>query len=80
LSIIEPKLIDNATISTGGFTAVYGDKTSSITQLKLKSPSTDKFNADVSLDFAGLSASAGGAITDDISIMVAGRRGILNGL
>ena len=80
LSIVEPKLIENVRIATGGFGAQYGDKLSSVTNITLREPERQRINGDVSLDFSGLSAFFSGPLTSNISWTIAGRRGILDWL
>ncbi|MDQ1266917.1 MAG: hypothetical protein QG635_2070, partial [Bacteroidota bacterium] len=75
-SIIEPKLVDEVSLSTGGFSPVYGDRLSSVTQITLKEPEKRRINGDLSLDMGGLSGFFSGPLTEKTSWMLAGRRGI----
>lgn len=77
-SIFEPKLIENVNLSTGGFSVLYGDKMSAVTNISLREPSKNKFNADLSLDLSGASAFVSTPISDNLSLTLAGRRGVLD--
>ncbi len=77
-SIIEPKLVQDVSISSGGFSAKYGDRLSSVSNIKIKEPEKNTLNADLSLDLAGLSAFISSPISNEISFTIAARRGILD--
>ena len=57
LSIINPDMVENVTFSTGGFDAKYGDKMSSVLDIKYKRPK--KFEAKVSGSLLGANAYIG---------------------
>jgi outer membrane receptor protein involved in Fe transport len=76
MSIIEPRLIQCVTLSTGGFSIKYGDRLSSVTQIYLLEPERRRINGDVSVDMGGFSAFFSGPLESKTSWMVAGRRGI----
>lgn len=78
MSVIEPKLVENIDISTGGFSSEFGDKLSSVTEIKIKEPDRERINLDLSVDLSGISGFVSGPITSDISAIVAARRGILD--
>lgn len=78
MSIIEPRLVENVTMSTGGFGALYGDRLSAVTRITLQEPEKNRLNGDVSFDMGGLSAFFSGPVTSNSSFLVAGRRGILD--
>ncbi len=57
LSIINPDMVENITFSTGGFEAKYGDKMSSVLDIRYKKPK--KFEAKASGSLLGASAYVG---------------------
>lgn len=57
LSIINPDMVENVAFSTGGFDAKYGDKMSSVLDIKYKRPK--KFEAKVSGSLLGANAYIG---------------------
>lgn len=57
LSIISPDMVESVGFSTGGFEAKYGDKMSSVLDIKYKRPK--KFEANVSASLLGASAYIG---------------------
>lgn len=57
LSIINPDMVENVSFSTGGFEAKYGDKMSSVLDIKYKKPK--KFEAKASGSLLGASAYVG---------------------
>lgn len=57
LSIINPNMVESIGLSTGGFEARYGDKMSSVLDIKYKKPK--KFEANVAANLLGASAYVG---------------------
>lgn len=57
LSIINPDMVESIGFSTGGFEARYGDKMSSVLDIKYKKPK--KFDANVAANLLGASAFVG---------------------
>lgn len=57
LSFINPAMVHEVDFSTGGFSAAYGDKMSSVLDITYKQP--DKFEAQANVNFMGASASLG---------------------
>ena len=49
LSFINSEMIDDIKFSSGGFEAIYGDKMSSVLDIKYKSPTTNKYHLNSSL-------------------------------
>jgi len=62
LSFINPNLVDNINFSAGGFSARYGDKMSSVLDVRYKKPRT--FGASVMLSLLGAEATVEGATKD----------------
>jgi len=59
ISLINVDFLDQVSFSPGGFSAMYGDKMSSVTQLSFRDGSRNHFNSQMSLDMVGI-----GAITE----------------
>lgn len=76
LSVIEPKLIENIKLSTGGFSAKYGDRLSSVTQISLREPEKNRITGDAYFNMGGAGAFFTGPLTSKASWMLSGRRGI----
>lgn len=76
VSIIQPKIINDVIFISGGFGTLYGDKLSSVTEIRLQQPSRDRINTDITLDISGFGAIASGPLTHKSSWMISGRRGI----
>ena len=49
LSFVNSEMIEDIKFSSGGFEAIYGDKMSSVLDIKYKSPDTNKYNFNSSL-------------------------------
>ena len=49
LSFVNSEMIEDIKFSSGGFDAIYGDKMSSVLDIKYKSPETNKYNFNSSL-------------------------------
>lgn len=62
LSFINPNLVDNVYFSAGGFTSRYGDKMSSVLDVRYKKPQS--FGATLMLSLLGAEASVEGASKD----------------
>lgn len=76
LSIIEPKLIEDVKLSTGGFSARFGDRLSSVTQISLREPEKKRITGDAYINMGGIGAFFTGPLTSKISWMLSGRRGV----
>ncbi|MDR2512002.1 MAG: TonB-dependent receptor plug domain-containing protein [Bacteroidales bacterium] len=72
LSFINPDLVASLEFSAGGFEAKYGDKISSVLDIKYKRP--EKFGASVSLNMLGGSASVEAATKNNKFSILAGVR------
>jgi hypothetical protein len=60
--IIEGDFIQNATLSAGGFSAAYGDRLSSITEITIREGNREEFEGRVDANFAGVAAAAEGPL------------------
>ncbi len=76
MSILEPKLAQKVDISTGGFSAKYGDALSSVTDITIAEPEKRPLGGYVSLDMGGVSTSVSGSINNKFSWLWAGRLGM----
>jgi hypothetical protein len=76
VSIIQPKIINNVTFITGGFSCQYGDKLSSVTEIQLQQPPQNRYSTDITLDFSGFGTIVSGPVTQKSSWMISGRRSI----
>ncbi|MFC2137444.1 carboxypeptidase-like regulatory domain-containing protein [Bacteroidota bacterium] len=76
MSIFEPKLIQSIDITTGGFNSKYGDKLSSVTNIKLLEPDKNHVNGNLSMDMGGFSSSFSGPLGNKSTWLIAGRRGM----
>ncbi len=76
IGIIEPKLIEDVKLSTGGFSAKYGDRLSSVTQITLREPDKSRVSGDAYINMGGAGAFFTGPLTSKASWMISGRRGI----
>jgi hypothetical protein len=76
VSVIQPKIINNVTFITGGFSSQYGDRLSSVTEIQLAQPSHDHYNTDITIDISGFGAIISGPLTKESSWMISGRRSI----
>jgi hypothetical protein len=71
LSFLNPDLVSSISFSAGGFDARYGDKMSSVLDIKYKRPTSFAGSVDVSL--MGANAHLEGLITKKISYLIGGR-------
>jgi outer membrane receptor protein involved in Fe transport len=76
MSILEPKLAQKVDISTGGFSAKYGDALSSVTEITLSEPEKRNLGGNVSFDMGGISSSVSGSVNNKLSWLWAGRLGL----
>ena len=76
MSILEPKLAQKIDISTGGFSAKYGDALSSVTDITISEPEKRPLGGYVSLDMGGVSTSVSGSINNKLAWLWAGRLGM----
>lgn len=72
LSFINPALVDNITFSTGGFSAKYGDKLSSVLNIQYKRPK--EFKGSVMASMLGVEAHVEGSTKKEAFSYLAGVR------
>jgi outer membrane receptor for ferrienterochelin and colicin len=78
ISVINPTLIKNVEFITGGFPAEYGDKMSSVMEIKLKEGNKTQFNHDLNLSLGGFDATLDGPISNNGVMALSLRRGIFD--
>ena len=78
IGILNVDFIEDVTFYSGGFSTSYGDRMSSVMDIKYREGSRDKFNSQVNLSFAGLSALAEGPIGDNGSYIAAANKSYLD--
>lgn len=78
LSIVNIDFVENVEFSAGGFGARYGDKLSSLTNIKMRSGNRDMFRGRVDLSATGVDGSIEGPIGKKGSYFFAARRSYLD--
>ncbi|MEI6090841.1 MAG: TonB-dependent receptor [bacterium] len=78
LSIINIDFVEDVEFSAGGFGARYGDKTSSLTNITMRSGNKDQFRGRVDLSATGVDGSLEGPIGKKGSYFLAARRSYLD--
>ncbi|HLP18189.1 MAG TPA: TonB-dependent receptor, partial [Bacteroidota bacterium] len=82
IGIIDASLLDDVSFNAGGFSAAYGDKLSSVMELRLKDGSRTSRQSQLDFNFAGIGAMTEGPIGQDAkaSYLVSVRRSYLDAL
>jgi hypothetical protein len=78
ISILNVDFIEDVNFYTGGFSAVYGDKLSSIMDISFREGNRQKFNMQLDLNFAGFGGVAEGPISKNGSWLFSARRSYLD--
>ncbi len=78
ISIINLSLLQGVDFLTGGFPAKYGDKMSSVFEMRLKEGNRTDFNSDLNLNMAGFGVMLDGPIPGDGTMLFAARRGFFD--
>ncbi|MFM2140182.1 MAG: hypothetical protein RLZZ25_447 [Gemmatimonadota bacterium] len=78
LSLINIDAVEQASFSTGGFAARYGDRTASVTSITLREGSRERFGGEFSLSATGGFAIAEGPLGRDGSFYLSARRSYLD--
>jgi len=78
ISIVNPSLLKEVDFMTGGFPAKYGDKMSSVFEMKLLDGNKEMMNTDVNLNFGGFGAMLDGPVFDKGSMVFSVRRGFFD--
>lgn len=80
VSFIDPVLLRDISISSGGFNAVYGDKLSAVVDLELKEGSSEEMSNIISASGTQFSFNSDYAINNNISYVISLRRSFLDPL
>ncbi len=78
LSLINVDLVEDVSLSTGGFGPKFGDKLSSVTTLNLRRGNQERVSGELNLSTTGFSAIAEGPLGERGSFFVAARRSYLD--
>jgi hypothetical protein len=78
LSLINIEFVDQAQFSSGGFGVAYGDRTASLTSIRLREGNRERFSAIANLSATGFGLIAEGPIGKRASFMVGVRRSYLD--
>ncbi|MDP2302562.1 MAG: TonB-dependent receptor [Ignavibacteria bacterium] len=79
ISLIDVDFLSDVTFSAGGFSAIYGDKLSSILELKYREGNYQKFYPQLNLSMKGVGISAEGPIIKDkMSFLFSANRSYLD--
>lgn len=78
LSLINLDFVKSVSFSAGGFGSKYGDKTSSIMNIKLRNGNEDQFGGTLNLSATGFGLNLEGPIADKGSYLLSARRSYLD--
>lgn len=78
ISIVNPALLEKVDFLTGGFPAQYGDKMSSVFDMKLQDGNKELFNTDVNANIAGFGLMVDGPVAENATMILSLRRGFLD--
>ncbi len=78
LSLINVDLVEDVSLSTGGFGPKYGDRLSSVTNLTLRNGNDQKLSGEANLSTTGFSLITEGPIGDKGTFFLAARRSYLD--
>ena len=78
ISIVNPALLEKVNFLTGGFPVKYGDKMSSVFDMRLQDGNSEVFNSDVNLNIGGFGVMMDGPLTTNSSMIFSLRRGFLD--
>jgi hypothetical protein len=78
ISIVNPDLLQSVDFITGGFPVKYGDKQSSVFDMKLKEGNRTNFNTDMNANVGGFSVLLDGPIHDNGNMVFSIRRGFFD--
>ncbi len=78
ISIVSPSLLERVDFLTGGFPARYGDRVSSVFEMKLRDGSHTDYITNLNLNMGGFSLSADGPLPGGGTMLVSARRGVFD--
>ena len=74
ISIFNIDMMQKVTLVTGGFSAKYGDRMSSVMDIQYREGSRDRFKGIATLSMTNVDALVEGPLTSDISFILGGRK------
>ncbi len=77
IGILNVDFIDDVTFNTGGFSAIYGDKLSSIMELDFRDGNPNEFDGQIDFSWVGFGGIFEGPINEKCSAMLAVKRSYL---
>ena len=78
ISIVSPSLLERVDFLTGGFPARYGDKVSSVFEMKLRDGSSTSYSTNVNFNLGGFSLVADGPLPGGGTMLLSARRGVFD--
>ena len=78
ISIVSPSLLERVDFLTGGFPARYGDKVSSVFEMKLRDGSSTNYNTNLNFNMGGFSLAADGPLPGGGTMLFSVRRGVFD--
>lgn len=78
ISIVSPSLLKQVDFLTGGFPARYGDKVSSVFEMKLRDGSSTNHSTSLNLNLSGFSLVADGPLPGGGTMLLSARRGVFD--
>lgn len=77
-SYVNLDFVSSASFSTGGFSSIYGDKSSSVLQINLREARQDRIGAKAMLSVSMFTLAAEGPLSDKTSFLFSARRSYLD--
>ncbi len=78
ISIVSPSLLKKVDFLTGGFPARYGDKVSSVFEMKLRDGSSTDYSTNLNFNMGGFSLAADGPLPGGGTMLFSVRRGVFD--
>jgi outer membrane receptor protein involved in Fe transport len=78
ISIVSPGLLERVDFHTGGFPAKYGDRVSSVFEMKLRDGSSEDYSSSLNLNLGGFSLAADGPLPGGGKMIFSARRGVFD--
>lgn len=80
VSYIDPELLNDISVSSGGFNSIYGDKLSSVLELKLREGEASELKNIISVSGTQFSFNSEYSFTDNLNYIISLRRSFLDPL
>lgn len=78
ISIVSPSLLERVDFLTGGFPVRYGDKVSSVFEMKLRDGSSTSYSTDLNFNLGGFSLVTDGPLPGGGTMLLSARRGVFD--